>query len=100
MASGDELSNDGEFVVDDYTVNDVKSSATFRIAKVGMPIFTISLYTIDDYDVIFRKDGGTVFNTITNETYEFIKAAGVYFFKLKVPRAIVKPDSVLVRPGA
>ena len=66
-------------------------------------IFSISQYTEDDYWVTFRKDGGTVLNPSTGNSFDFIKASGVYLINMLVPKSLVTKDknnnSVVGRPG-
>ena len=66
--------------------------------------FSISQYTLDDYDITFRKDGGSVVHPPTGESFEFLKTANVYFIKMRVPRSLVKappiPEPVFGRQGA
>ena len=59
-------------------------------------------YTEEDFEVTFRKTGGTVLNMKTGQTFDFVKASGVYFIKMRVPKALLPNDPskpVFGRPG-
>ena len=68
VASGGEISNDGEFDVLYKNVDMTGSKTVFQNAAVGIPIFSISQNTEDDCEVTFRTNGGTVLHPSTGRS--------------------------------
>ena len=88
-ANGSEIENQGEFdgIVKDPHEN--VRTTTFQNAEVGMPIFSIAQVTQEKHEVTFRENDGYILHVPTGERFYFVKAAGVYFIKMRVPKGLV-----------
>ena len=65
---------------------------TFQNAEVGLPIFSIGQVAKDKHRVIFDEDEGVIVHKPTGKEIPFIMRNGVYFIKMRVPRALVQPN--------
>ena len=63
---------------------------TFQNAPVAMPILSIGEVNEDNCETTFRKDGGVINHLDTHKQIEFVKRAGVYFVKMRVPKSLIE----------
>ena len=93
VADGIEMKNQGEFDVIYKTHNNLTKKITFQNANVGMAIMSMTKRADEGHFIGMGKKGGYIEDEVTGERVSFIRRAGVYFMKMKVPVCQVTPPS-------
>ena len=70
---------------------------TFQHAEVGLPIFSLNQVTRDKSKVILDEDSAVIIHKPSGAKFPFVVRNGVYFMKLRVPRALVNAQKVDVQ---
>ena len=66
------------------------SHSRFRMLMWVLPIWSIGEINDEECDTMFRKDGGTIYCLKSGREIDFIRASGVYFVKMQVPKSIAE----------
>ena len=71
---------------------------TFQDAAVCLPIVSINEVARSQHRIWFEEGCGAVVHKPSRREMPFIARSGVYFIKMLVPRALMKPED-FQRPG-
>ena len=77
-ANGERIPNLGERTLDLVTDEGSAAVAKFNVAEVNRPLCSITAVCDKGNEVVFRRDGGTIYNETTGQTTNFSRSGNVY----------------------
>ena len=93
------MANHGEFDIQFMTHNNFVRNITFQNADVGMPIVSMTKVADEGNFIGMGRKGGFIEHEETGERVPFIRRAGVYFMKMKVPiKDVLRPEAARFTP--